>query len=143
MYYNRSELQKKLYEIYCSETIKVSTPMPAVNKLKKYASKNQEYFLVITLDGGHGLIRVHEITKGIANKTLVHPREVFRPAIIDGACGVIIAHNHPSGDVKPSTEDHNVTRIMKQAGEIIGISVLDHIIVSKYGYYSFMESGTF
>jgi DNA repair protein RadC len=143
MNYRIKQLQEELYALYCQENLTVNCPDKVVDALKKYSNKKQEYFLVITLDGNHNLIKIHEVTIGTANRTLVHPREVFRPAILDSAVAVIIAHNHPSGNIQPSAEDHDVTRRMKQSGDVIGISVLDHMIVSKYGYYSAMESGTF
>ena len=115
-YNKRNELQAELYQLYCRENLTVTSPDKVVSALKKYANKNQEYFLAITLDGDNNLIKIHEITVGIANRTLVHPREVFRPAIVDNDVAVVIAHNHPSGNIQPSTEDHTVTRRMKEAG---------------------------
>jgi len=93
----------------------------------------QEEFHVLTLNGSHRVIRTHQATMGLANATQIHPREVFRPAILDGAVAVILVHNHPSGDPQPSDADHMVTSKLKEAGEILGIKVLDHIIVARHG----------
>ena len=76
---------------------------------------------------------------GIVNRSLVHPREVFRRAITDNAAAIIVAHNHPSGSLEPSDEDHEVTRRLVEAGQLLGISVLDHLVISREGYFSFLE----
>ena len=114
----------------------VRSPNSAAEMFRKWAAKDQEHFLVATLDGAHKKINVHVITIGIANKTMVHPREVFRPAIKDGACAIIVAHNHPSGACEPSEEDINVTKRLKEAGELIGITVLDALIITPRRAYS-------
>jgi DNA repair protein RadC len=119
----------------------ISSPEDSVPLLADFANMKEEHFIVITLDGSHSLIKVHDITKGILNKTLTHPREVFRCAIIDSSASIIVAHNHPSGKNKPSKEDLDLTYRIKEAGNILGIDVLDHIIVSLEGYYSMLEHG--
>lgn len=110
--------------------------------LSNYIHKVQECFLVITLDSKHNVIKCHEVTMGLVNKTLAHPREVFRPAILDNAVAIIVAHNHPSGEVSPSKEDINLTKRLFDASEIIGISLLDHVIVGKT-FYSIKENSDF
>jgi len=95
----------------------------------------------LTLNGAHWTIRRHVVTIGLANRTMVHPREVFWPAIRDNAVAIVVAHNHPSGQIDPSNEDREVTRRLVAAGEIIGIPVLDHVIIGRDRYYSFLESG--
>jgi DNA repair protein RadC len=124
-----------------SPTTAIKQPKDIVPKLMKHASKRQENFYVVLLDGAHNLIAIKKITTGLVNRTIVHPREVFRPAIQKNAVAAIVAHNHPSGNLEPSMEDVEVTERLKKAGEIIGIRVLDHIIVSKNGFYSFLEGG--
>lgn len=99
----------------------------------------QEEFHIVTLDTRHRMINTHLITVGTLDASLVHPREVFRPAIRDACSCVLLTHNHPSGDPTPSTEDKEVTRRMAAAGEIVGIAVLDHIIVAKEGCASLRE----
>ena len=136
---DRNDLQAELYEMYCNDVTKITGPEMTRKQLQKYASKKQEYFFVITLDGANQIIKIHTITIGIINRTLIHPREVFLPAIKDCANSIIIGHNHPSGNLKPSDQDDDITHKMKLSGEILGIQILDHIIVSKYGYYSYLE----
>ena len=124
--------------------IKVTTPGDVVPVLKRYRKLKQEAFIVITLDNAHQVIKVRMVSIGLLNRTLVHPREVFVGAIEDRAAAIIICHNHPSGNTEPSSEDREITSRMKNAGEILGISVLDHIIIGKdASYYSFFESKAF
>ncbi|WP_286763024.1 MULTISPECIES: RadC family protein [Rhodopirellula] len=99
----------------------------------------QEEFHIVTLDTKHKPIRTHRITVGTLDSSLVHPREVFRPAIRDAAAAVLLVHNHPSGDPTPSREDHAVTERLTEAGKLIGISVLDHIVVAKERCLSLRE----
>lgn len=137
--------QELLHELMVMETAdptkKISDPEQAVSAFMKYANKKQEHFVVMSLNSGHEVIRTRVITKGIVDRTLVHPREVFAPTLKENGSAVIVAHNHPSGNVTPSQEDRDLTTRLLQSGEILGISVLDHIIVSKNGYYSFLEHG--
>lgn len=121
--------------------VKISSPSDASRVLGHFARKRQEYFLVLTLDGAHQVIRLKIISVGLVNRTVVHPREVFRPAIEDAATAVIIAHNHPSGNLDPSVEDRDITDRLVKAGDLLGIPVLDHLIIAKEGYYSFLEQG--
>ena len=135
----------KLYDVsgikwVVQEKEKVSCPNDIVKVLfDKIAFEEQENFCVITLDGAHQIIESYIVSKGLVNRTMIHPREVFRPAISDNAVAVVIAHNHPSGNTEPSNEDNEVTARIKKAGELLGISVLDHVIISRQGYYSYME----
>jgi DNA repair protein RadC len=120
---------------------KIRMPADVLPWLKKFAKRKTESFVVVTLNGAHEVIRTREVSRGLVNRTLTHPREVFEGAIRDRAVAIVIAHNHPSGNTQPSNEDHEVTRRMAQAGEFIGIRVLDSVIVTKVGYYSFLEQG--
>lgn len=108
---------------------------------KRFHRVRKEHFLVLTLNGANEVIRLRIITIGIMNRCLVHPREVFHAAIKDGARAIILVHNHPSGHVEPSNEDKSITKQMVEAGELLGISVLDHLIVAKTEFYSFLEDG--
>jgi len=101
----------------------------------------QEEFHVVTLDTKNQVIDTHPITVGTLDTSLVHPREVFRPAIKDAAASVILVHNHPSGDATPSKEDLAVTRRLESAGELLGIKVLDHIVLGRDSARSIRESG--
>jgi len=109
--------------------------------LRNYHDRRQEYFLALTLDGASHLIEKRVITVGTLNQSLVHPREVFAEAIADRAAGIIIAHNHPSGQCFPSSQDRRVTERLREAGRILGIELLDHVILTRDGWYSFSEEG--
>jgi DNA repair protein RadC len=101
----------------------------------------QEEFHVLLLDARHRLIGTSLVTRGTADTSLVHAREVFREAVREGASAVILVHNHPSGDPRPSPEDRTVTRQLSEAGNVVGIPVLDHIIVGDGRYVSMAEEG--
>jgi len=109
--------------------------------LESYRDRRQEYFLTLTLDGASQLIEKRVITVGTLNQSLVHPREVFAEAISDRAAGIIIAHNHPSGQCFPSTQDRRITERLRDAGRLLGIELLDHVILTREGWYSFSEEG--
>ncbi len=99
----------------------------------------QEEIHVLTLNGNHRVIRSHQVTVGLLNYTQIHPREVFRPAILDAAASIMLVHNHPSGNPKPSPEDLKVTEDIEAAGKLIGIKLLDHIVVARDGCTSIIE----
>lgn len=101
----------------------------------------REAFHVLLIDGRHRLIREEEVSLGTLTASLVHPREVFRPAVRGAAAALLLVHNHPSGDPTPSAEDRAVSLRLRDAGELLGIQVLDHVIVSHGGFYSFREAG--
>jgi len=100
-----------------------------------------ERFLVLLLDGRHRVLREVTASQGTLTASLVHPREVFRPALREAAAAVILVHNHPSGDPTPSREDREVTERLVQVGEILGVPVLDHVIVAERGYVSLRQDG--
>lgn len=106
---------------------------------RKLGRKKKEYFLLLWLDASHNLIKAREISIGILDASLVHPREVFKEAIKASAAQVILAHNHPSGNLDKSPEDLRVTQQLSAAGNLLGIDVIDHIIVTNDGYVSFQE----
>ncbi|MDO9573706.1 MAG: DNA repair protein RadC, partial [Candidatus Contubernalis sp.] len=101
----------------------------------------KEYFKVILLNTKNQIISTELISIGSLNSSIVHPREIFSVAVKKVSAAVILVHNHPSGDPTPSREDIEVTKRIVQAGEIIGISVLDHMIIGEGRYYSFREGG--
>ncbi len=109
--------------------------------LHEYSTKEKEHFLLITLDGSSHIIEQRVIHIGTLNQSLVHPREVFRPAIHDNAAGVIISHNHPSGTLEASRADIQITQRLKEVAKLVGIELLDHVIISSNGYYSFSDEG--
>jgi DNA repair protein RadC len=101
----------------------------------------KEYFLILLLDGKNRIIRRVQISEGSLNQSIVHPREVFSPAVKESAAAVILVHNHPTGDPAPSSEDLAITRRLREAGDIMGIKVLDHIIFGDGEFTSFVERG--
>jgi len=120
---------------------KIRSPQDVVKLLGHLVDKKQEYLICITLNGAHEVIRSRTVTIGTANSTIAHPREIYSCAIKDHACAIIVAHNHPSGNCEPSQEDRQATRRIHEAGEVLGIKLLDHIIFARSGHYSFKESG--
>jgi DNA repair protein RadC len=107
------------------------------------ADRKQEYFICLSLNGANEVIGNRVVTVGLVNKNQVHPREVFADAVADRAASVILAHNHPSGILNPSPDDILTTRQLVDAGKIIGISVLDHIIITRKGFLSLKDEGYF
>ncbi|MEP9412612.1 MAG: DNA repair protein RadC [Candidatus Brocadia sp.] len=104
--------------------------------------KKQEVFLVVLLDNKNRIIKVEtEVTKGSLTSSIVHPREAFKAAIRESAASVIFVHNHPSGDPEPSREDIQITQRLVEAGDIVGIRVLDHIIIGNGRFVSFKDKG--
>ncbi len=110
---------------------------PLVEGLKK------ECFWCLLLDGKNRILRVVRVSEGSLTSSLVHPREVYRPAIREAAAGVLFVHNHPSGDPAPSQDDIQITRRLIEAGKIVGIRVLDHVIIGAHRYLSFVDQGLF
>lgn len=100
-----------------------------------------EQFHLLLLDGRHRLLREVMASRGTLTASLVHPREVFRPALREGAAALVVAHNHPSGDPAPSSEDREVTRRLVQAGALLGVPLLDHVVVAERGWVSLREQG--
>jgi DNA repair protein RadC len=103
----------------------------------------RERFAVVYLDTRHRPIAVHEAHVGTCDSTQVHPREVFGPALSLAATSIVVAHNHPSGDPTPSAEDRLVTDRLRDAGTLLGIQLLDHLVIGSARYYSFASEGTF
>ena len=103
----------------------------------------RERFLVVMLDGRHRVLGESTVSVGTLTASLVHPREVFRPALERAAAAIVLVHNHPSGDPAPSGEDRRVTKRLRRAGELLGIRVVDHVVVADGGFFSFQEAGEF
>jgi len=120
---------------------RVTSAQDVYSLLHEYSTKEKEYFLLLTLDGASKVIEKRVIHIGTLNQSLVHPREVFRPAILDNCAGVIIAHNHPSGTLEASRADIQITQRLKEVAKLVGIELLDHVILSKEGYYSLSDEG--
>lgn len=120
---------------------KITSPSDIYPLVSHYGDRRQEYFLSLSLNGAHEVLAVRVVSIGLVNRAIVHPREVFAEPISERCAAVCVAHNHPSGILDPSPEDKEVTRRLKESGEILGIPLLDHIIFSDSGFYSFMEAG--
>jgi len=125
------------------DRIMITQPADILPVVKKYANCRQENFLAVTLDANHRVIKMHHISKGLVNKTIVHPRECYYPAIKDNASAIVFAHNHPSGAIDPSPEDEEITKRLCMASKILGFHMLDHIIFTKYSHkwLSFRKCG--
>jgi DNA repair protein RadC len=123
------------------EGLRIFFPPDALPLIRHFADRRQEHFICVSLNGANEVIATRVVSVGLVDKTQVHPREVFADPITDRASAVIAAHNHPSGSLEPSREDHDITARLKSAGEILGIRLLDHIIFNQKGYYSFLEKG--
>lgn len=121
--------------------LRVSGPADLAPRLMHWTDRPQEIFLTVTLNGAQEVLGTRPVTVGLLNRTLIHPREVFAPALEDRAASLILAHTHPSGALEPSREDREATTRLCQAGKLLGIEVLDHLILSPNGYYSFRENG--
>jgi DNA repair protein RadC len=114
-------------------------PKDIWEELWQYREQKKEHFFVYYLDVRNTVIKRELVAIGILNSTLAHPREIFEPAVRHLAAQIILVHNHPSGDATPSEEDLLLTKRLIKAGKILGIEVLDHVIITKDGYFSFAE----
>ncbi len=123
------ELWRRQFEV--SERPIIDSTEKAVELLQDIRDKKQEYFVCLSLDGANRLIAKRIITIGTLTGSLVHPREVFADAITDRAASVIVAHNHPSGSLNPSAADLAVTQRLRDAAELLGLTLLDHLIITK------------
>ena len=121
--------------------VKITCAKDTLPLLADIAGKQQEYFLCISLNGANEVIEKRVVTIGLLDKSPVHPREVFADVIADRAAAVIFAHNHPSGELQPSEADLRIHDQLTEAGKILGLRVLDHVIVTRKGHYSFQEAG--
>ncbi len=140
--YSMTELLLMVQEKAKKESInRITNAENVFTLLQQYSTKQQEHFLLITLDGASQIIKKRVIHIGTLNQSLVHPREIFRPAIEDNSAGIIIAHNHPSGTLEASRADVQITERLKEVGKLVGIELLDHVILTKNGYYSFSDEG--
>ena len=139
------KLFQAISEQYAKEKISPKVLMDSPTLVSDYLQERlgrekREHFMILYLDTHNNLI-INDVSIGTLNASLVHPREVFKKAIQSHAAQVIVAHNHPSGDWSPSEDDKMITNRLVEAGKILGISVMDHIIVTQNGFYSFKEQG--
>jgi DNA repair protein RadC len=119
----------------------IRSPSDVANAVAKIRKSRKENFVILCLNARNQVIRKETISIGSLNASIVHPREVFQPAIRESAASIVLAHNHPSGDTNPSDDDIELTRRLVRAGEILGIEVLDHVIVSEKKHLSMKEKG--
>ena len=119
----------------------INSAEDAAQQLRDIRDKKQEHFICLTLDGANRLIAKRTITIGTLNANLIRPREVFAEAIVDHAASVIVGHNHPSGTLRPSENDLEITQRLVQTGRTLGINLLDHVIVTKNKHFSFTDNG--
>jgi DNA repair protein RadC len=120
-------------------TSSIKSPQDIADATNAWRNKRQEHVLVLTLDTGHRIIRRHVVAIGSLDKALFHPRDVFYRAIKDNAKAIILVHNHPSGRVEPSELDQEITDRIGMAGGLMGIPMVDHVIITKNGWYSFRQ----
>ncbi len=122
------------------EGLQIKSPTDVLPVIQHFSDRKQEHFLCVSVNGANEVMNIRVITIGLVNQSQVHPREIFADVITDRASALIIAHNHPSGNLTPSKEDITVTKRIKEASTILGIKLLDHIIFNTKGYYSFLEN---
>jgi DNA repair protein RadC len=140
------KLFQAIAERYAKEKIPSKISLRTPKEVSEYCREKlgrekKEHFLVIYLDSANNVISIKDISIGILNSSLVHPREVFEPAIKLLAAHIIVVHNHPSGDLEPSIDDLKITQRLISVGELTGIDIIDHLIVSSNGYTSLREKG--
>ena len=133
------ELSKRALEVNDTNLPTIVTPKDVVAQLTDLRHNKKEHFVALYLNARNQLVHKETISMGTLNANLVHPREVFEPAVRYLAAQVVIAHNHPSGDPKPSDADLEITKRLAEAGKMMGIEVVDHIIVTKNSFLSFKE----
>jgi DNA repair protein RadC len=120
----------------------IASPADAYLVLRDFMEEqDRELFVVLMLDTRHKVTGLNVVSIGSLNASLVHPREAFKPAILANAAALVLAHNHPSGDPEPSADDLALTARLKQAGELLGIAVLDHVVIGEGRYVSLREQG--
>ena len=135
------ELTKRASEVNDTNLPTISNAKDAAAQLTDIRDLKKEHFVVLYLNAKNQLVHKEIISMGTLNANLVHPREVFEPALKHSTAQIIAAHNHPSGDPKPSEDDIEITKRLTEAGKMMGVEVMDHVIVSKNGHFSFKEEG--
>lgn len=118
---------------------RIRRPNDIFNLIRHHADRRQERFLCLSLNGAHEVLAVRIVTIGLVNRTIIHPREVFADPILDRASSIAVAHNHPSGILRPSDEDNDITQRLKAAADILGLNFLDHLIFSETCFFSYRQ----
>lgn len=119
----------------------IDSPESALDQLGEIRNQKKEHFVALYLNARNELIHKEVISIGTLTRSLVHPREVFAPALIHSAASILVAHNHPSGDTTPSEDDLLITKRLQEVGDLLGIDLFDHLIITHDSYYSFREHG--
>ena len=135
------EIGRRIASAKPIEKIHFSCPQDVADFLMprlRYAAKEQ--FVVVLLNSKNKVIGTEVVSEGSLSSSIVHPREVYGPAILHHAAAIMVAHNHPSGDPKPSTEDKEATSLLSRSGKVLGIPMIDHVIIGDGNYYSFLEN---
>ena len=135
------EIGRRIASAKPIEKIHLSCPQDVADFLMprlRYVAKEQ--FVVILLNSKNKVIGTEVVSEGSLSSSIVHPREVFAPAMLHHAAAIMVAHNHPSGDPKPSFEDEEITRMLSRSGKVLGIPMIDHVIIGDGNYYSFLEN---
>ena len=136
------ELGKRVASAGQQAKIKIDSPQSGADiLLPRLRYERHEKFLVVLLDSKNQVLRIEQISEGSVNSSVVHPREVFAPALLHHAAAILVAHNHPSGDPKPSCEDKELTQSLAETGKIMGIPLIDHLVIGDGIFFSFREQG--
>jgi len=136
------ELGKRIFAPASVAKIIVRSTQEALRECRDIANKKQEYLFVLYLNARHELLQKEIVALGNVNAIRIEPKEIFSHALVSPCASIIVAHNHPSGDPAPSNEDIQFTKRVQEAGEILGIPMLDHLIITQSGYFSFLENKT-
>ncbi len=134
------ELGERLFAPRSLTKVTIQSTEDVIGQTKEYVDKKQEYLVALYLNARHELLQKETIGIGTLNSMQIEPKEIFRPALMSPCAGLIVVHNHPSGDPTPSDNDISFTKRVLDAGEVLGIPLLDHVIVSRTSYYSFCRS---
>lgn len=126
---------------YLKTGTRYTTPRQVYETFSFLMKETKEMFLTLHLDGKNKIVAIDLVSIGSLNQSIVHPREVFKTALLSNAAALILVHQHPTGDPNPSNEDIAITRRLKESGDLLGLKVLDHIIVGENEYVSFVERG--
>lgn len=135
------ELTKRALDVQDNNLPTIVRAKEAVAQLQELRTVKKEHFVALYLNARNQLVHKETISVGTLNASLIHPREVFKPALEHLATSIIVAHNHPSGDVTPSDDDISVTKRLTEAGRVMGVELIDHIIITQTAFYSFQEKG--
>lgn len=136
----KKQLLQALYAIEETPSV-LSGPEDAVVQFLKYRNRRKEYFVTLSMDSKNHVIKRHTISQGTVDQAVIFPQEVLRATLLCHGSGIILGHNHPGGDPSPSKQDISMTARIVEGGQLLGIRILDHIIVSRNGHFSFSENG--